>query len=106
MAAAHVLLMTSVREGWGLVVSEANACGTPAIVYDVPGLRDSVIHDQTGLIVQPSPSAMADAMIRLWDDRDLYQKLASQARITSRRFTLDGTANAFSQRLNALVTQP
>ncbi|MFN8127132.1 MAG: glycosyltransferase family 4 protein, partial [Candidatus Nanopelagicales bacterium] len=41
MAAAHVHIATSVREGWGLVVSEAAAVGTPTISYDVPGLRDS-----------------------------------------------------------------
>jgi glycosyltransferase involved in cell wall biosynthesis len=48
MAAVHALLMASVREGWGLVVTEANRCGTPAIVYDVPGLRDSVRDGKTG----------------------------------------------------------
>ena len=37
---AHVLIATSVREGWGLVVSEAAALGTPSIAYDVAGLRD------------------------------------------------------------------
>ena len=54
MAEAHVLLMTSVREGWGLVVTEANACGTPAVVYNVPGLRDSVRNEETGLRIARS----------------------------------------------------
>src|SRR5205814_513562 len=42
MARAHAIVATSVREGWGLIVSEAAALGTPAITYDVAGLRDSV----------------------------------------------------------------
>jgi glycosyltransferase involved in cell wall biosynthesis/O-antigen/teichoic acid export membrane protein len=42
MARAHVLVATSVREGWGLSVSEAAALGTAAVGYDVPGLRDSI----------------------------------------------------------------
>ena len=51
MARAHVLLVPGVREGWGLVVTEANAMGTPAVAYDVPGLRDSVIDRVTGSLV-------------------------------------------------------
>src|SRR5207245_2730551 len=51
MSEAHALVMASAREGWGLVVTECNACGTPAVVYDVPGLRDSVRDMETGLVV-------------------------------------------------------
>lgn len=40
LARAHALVATSVREGWGLVVTEAAASGTVTVGYDVPGLRD------------------------------------------------------------------
>jgi glycosyltransferase involved in cell wall biosynthesis len=63
MARAHVLVMTSVREGWGLVVDEAAAMGTPSIGYDVPGLRDSV-PAAGGTLVPASPDALADALAR------------------------------------------
>src|SRR5205807_9805580 len=79
MAEASALLMTSVREGWGLVVSEANACGTPAIVYDVPGLRDSVRAESTGLVVPPNPRELAGAMIRLSEEVELHGRLAANA---------------------------
>jgi len=49
MQKCHLLLVTSIKEGWGLVVTEAASQGTPAIVYDVDGLRDSVRHDVTGM---------------------------------------------------------
>lgn len=42
MAAAWSMIVTSRREGWGLVVSEAAAAGTRSVGYDVPGLRDSI----------------------------------------------------------------
>ena len=58
MAAAHVHIATSVREGWGLVVSEAAAVGTPTISYDVPGLRDST-RAAGGVVVPGTPMAMA-----------------------------------------------
>jgi glycosyltransferase involved in cell wall biosynthesis/O-antigen/teichoic acid export membrane protein len=54
---AHVLIATSVREGWGLVVSEAAAMGTPSIAYDVAGLRDSV-SASGGILTQPNPEAL------------------------------------------------
>jgi glycosyltransferase involved in cell wall biosynthesis len=37
------MLNTSVKEGWGLTVTEGNACGLPVVAYDTPGLRDSVV---------------------------------------------------------------
>jgi glycosyltransferase involved in cell wall biosynthesis len=61
MAKAHVLVATSVREGWGLVVTEAASVGTPAIAYDVAGLRDSV-RASNGLLVKPDPISLADQL--------------------------------------------
>ena len=45
---AHYLVHTSMREGWGLNVIEANAMGTPGLVYPVEGLVESTLHDQIG----------------------------------------------------------
>ena len=59
---SHVLIATSVREGWGLAVTETAAMGTPSIAYDVPGLRDSVIASGGALTV-PTPAALASALV-------------------------------------------
>jgi glycosyltransferase involved in cell wall biosynthesis len=61
LARAHVLVATSVREGWGLNVSEAAACGTPSIGYAVPGLIDAV-PASGGALVEPTPQALANAL--------------------------------------------
>ncbi len=53
MQRSHLITVTSLKEGWGLIVTEANSQGTPAVVYDVDGLRDAVKHDETGLVCQP-----------------------------------------------------
>jgi glycosyltransferase involved in cell wall biosynthesis len=72
---AHLLLHTSVREGWGLNVVEANAFGTPAVVYPVAGLRESTLHDQTGLLAQQeTPASLADCIISLIGDDARYQR--------------------------------
>ncbi len=62
---AHFLVHTSLREGWGLNVIEANAMGTPGLVYPVEGLVESTLHDQTGLVsAEETPESLA---VRLQD---------------------------------------
>lgn len=66
MARAHVHVATSVREGWGLVVTEAAAMGTPTIGYDVPGLRDST-RAARGVVIPPEVDALADWLPPMMD---------------------------------------
>ena len=86
LARAALLVMASAREGWGLAVTEANALGVPAVVYDRPGLRDSTAHERSGLVCTPTPSAMADAVVRALDPA-LRERLAAGAVEWSRQFT-------------------
>jgi glycosyltransferase involved in cell wall biosynthesis len=62
IARSHALLVTSVREGWGLVVTEAASVGTPSIGYNVPGLCDS-ISVSGGVLVEPHPKALAETLL-------------------------------------------
>ncbi len=50
-AESAVVVNSSLKEGWGLTSIEANACGTPVVATNVPGLCDSVRHGETGLLV-------------------------------------------------------
>jgi glycosyltransferase involved in cell wall biosynthesis len=68
LARAHVLIATSIREGWGLNVSEAAACGTPAIAYAVAGLSDSV-RASGGLLVEPKAEALGSALLDFFEGR-------------------------------------
>lgn len=68
LARAHVLILTSVREGWGLVVTEAASVGTPTIAYDVAGLSDSV-RASNGFLTAPNPehlSAVLRDSLSVW----------------------------------------
>jgi glycosyltransferase involved in cell wall biosynthesis len=94
MARAHCLLVPSVREGWGLVVTEANAVGTPAVGYDVPGLRDSIQHGRTGLLAAPGrPEALAAEAQRVLDDTVLRERLAHNAANFACSFSWSNTAD-------------
>ncbi|GDY65928.1 hypothetical protein SAV14893_053210 [Streptomyces avermitilis] len=59
LCAAWLLLHPSAVEGWGLVVTEAAARETPAIAFDVPGLRDSVADGETGVLARGESSFAA-----------------------------------------------
>ena len=76
LSRAHIILVPGVREGWGQIVTEANAMGTPAIGYDVPGLRDSIRHGETGItIMEKTPAAMAQQAISLLRDSDRLSRI-------------------------------
>jgi glycosyltransferase involved in cell wall biosynthesis len=92
MGQAHLLLCTSVREGWGLVVTESNALGTPAVAYDVPGLRDSVRNGVTGILTEPTPNALARSVLGLLRDPERYSALQGAALAWGREHTWERTA--------------
>ena len=48
---AWVVASTSQREGWGMTLTEAAACGTPAVATDIAGHRDAVVDGESGLLV-------------------------------------------------------
>jgi glycosyltransferase involved in cell wall biosynthesis/O-antigen/teichoic acid export membrane protein len=94
MARAHALLVPSVREGWGLVVVEANAVGTPAVGYDVHGLRDSIRDGSTGRLAPAgSPAELAAHALALVEDPDTYARTCERARAWAGSFSWDRTAD-------------
>jgi glycosyltransferase involved in cell wall biosynthesis len=84
---------TSSKEGWGLTVIEANACGTTVIASNVPGLRDAVKDGETGLLYEfGSINQLAETIRRLLDDIGYRQKLADNAYAWAATFDWDKAA--------------
>ena len=97
MQKSHAVLLTSIREGWGLVVTEAASQGTPAVVYDVPGLRDSVRNNRTGVVTAPNPAALADGIRTLLEDGDRYETIRRAAWDWSKEITFDQSYSDFKK---------
>lgn len=77
---AHLLLHASIKEGWGLVVIEAASQATPAIVYNVAGLKDSVKNNKTGIVLnQNNAREMAKQAILLLVNKEKYFILQKNA---------------------------
>jgi glycosyltransferase involved in cell wall biosynthesis len=94
---ADLLLGCSVREGWGLTVTEAARLGTPAVAYDIPGFRDSIVHERTGLLAPVAPAALAAAAADLLLDLPRYERLRTAAWERWRDLDWERTADAFER---------
>jgi len=86
-------LLPSPKEGWGISNVEAAACGTPAVASDSPGLRESVRHDQTGILVPHGDvEAMATALIRLSEHPKVVESFGAAARQFAEGLSWEETA--------------
>lgn len=84
-----VLVPTVNSEGTSLSCLEAQASGIPVIVTNVGGLTDLVLHDHNGLLIEPNPSALSEAVSRLAEDPKLRARLARTAREVASTFSLE-----------------
>lgn len=104
MRRATVLVQPSHKEGWGLTVLEANACGTPVVATDVPGLRDSVRAGETGLLVAKGDApGLAAGIVKVLGDPDLRARLAHGAGEWVERFRWDEVTAAFAEVVRAVA---
>ncbi len=80
LSKSYCVVNTSMKEGWGITNIEANACGTPVISADVPGLRDSVSEGLSGLLYQyGNISQLADKIRLILSDNIKRQHLSEGA---------------------------
>jgi glycosyltransferase involved in cell wall biosynthesis len=96
----------SPKEGWGITVMEAAACGTPSIASDSPGLRDSVRAGSTGwLVPHGDAAALARQYLALAADRELVDRFGRAARAHAERLTWDAAATQSEAQLQDLISQ-
>jgi len=103
---AAVLAENSVKEGWGLIVMEANACGTPVVVADSAGLRDSSRDGVNGLVYKYGDvPALAEKLEKLLSDEALRNRLGQQAIAWAKQWTWDGAADAMEKAAEAAISE-
>ncbi len=104
LRSAWIHVLTSEKEGWGITNVEAGACGTPSVASDAPGLRESVVDGETGLLVPHGDvDALVDALSGLIGDPAARERMGEAARRFAERFGWDRTAEAFEDRLGRVV---
>ncbi len=96
LCSAWMLLHPALIEGWGIVIAEAAIRGTPAIGFDVPGLRDSVLNGQTGLLVK-NEGQFASAWASLALDRFRREAMGVEARSRAERLHWSEAVEGFAE---------
>jgi glycosyltransferase involved in cell wall biosynthesis len=101
---AQVVVNPSSKEGWGVTVIEANACGAPVVASDVPGLRDAVVDGKTGFLVPYGDvDGFAKRIVQVLSDDSLRSTLSRQAIDWAKRFNWDDSADAILRVIGELV---
>jgi len=88
-----VTVSASTREGWGMTVTEAAACGTPTVATDIAGHADAVVAGRSGLL-RTSDAALADALVDVLTDDELRARLQVGALERAAELTWEATALA------------
>lgn len=102
LRSSWVHVLTSPKEGWGISVIEAAACGTPSVASNAPGLRESVAHERTGLLVPHGDvETLVDALRDLIRDPERRMRMSHDARSFAEGFSWDTSA----ERIEALLSR-
>lgn len=102
---ADIFVGTATEEAFGQTLLEASACGIPVVAFDVGGVSDVVVNEETGLLVKElNVSALYAAIERLLSDRSLRERLGGNARRrVEARFTLTKQSDAW---MSYIASQP
>ncbi len=94
---SHLLIMTSKKEGYGIAILEAAACGTPAIGYRVAGVQDAILDGKTGILApEERPDSLAQAIVSLLQKPETYGVMQKNCFDHARIHTKERTIYAFS----------
>ncbi len=95
---AWAVASTSVREGWGMTLTEAAACATPSVATRIPGHVDAIAEDQSGLLADDEAD-FARHLVRIATESELRQRLSIGALAHASKFTWSNTATRILETL-------
>ena len=96
-ASSWLMVLPSLKEGWGLVVGEAGAHGVPTVAYSAAGgTRESIVHGRSGLLVADK-AELVDAIRMLLLDQAVLRELGEGAREMSQSFAWAFAQESFAE---------
>ena len=102
---SEIVVNTSSKEGWGLTVIESNACGTPVVAADSPGLRDSLRDGYNGLLYPYGDiEVLVSSIRRLFKERDLLGEMERNAIKWSKKFDWEVSARGILKLMKKRVS--
>ncbi|MCU1370925.1 MAG: hypothetical protein JWO77_2119 [Ilumatobacteraceae bacterium] len=93
---AWLMVHPASHEGWGLVITEAAAYGTPSLAFRVPGLQDSIVDGMSGVLVD-RPEELAERWLELARDQPQRDRLRAGALRRAAACSWDATVDRFEE---------
>lgn len=107
LAQSWFLVHAAHHEGWGMSILEAAASGTPCLAADVPGVRDAIVRNQTGVLVDASGPRLeldlAHEWIALARNESLREAMGTSARSHAARYSWERTVSTWIRLLTEAV---
>lgn len=101
---SDLIVITSIKEGWGLIATEAAAYGVPAVAYNVDGLRDSIIDGQTGLLAPSGEiKSLSKVIHTALNDKSNLERMGRMALENSRQYTFENSYADFMEVINKVM---
>lgn len=101
MKQGSVLISTSIKEGWGLIISEAHSMATPTITYDVDGLRDASRHGACPVTKHNNPYELSKLIISYYKlfryNPNKYNDICSHVLLRSKELNFENSYSDFKQ---------
>jgi len=106
MRKAAIFVNPSEKEGWGITNIEAAACGTPVVANNAPGLRDSVVDNETGFLYDENDArSLAASIQKLLDDGQLRERFGENGRAWAEKFSWDAGSRRVEEWLLKIVSK-
>lgn len=104
-ATSSIVVLPSYREGFPKVLIEAAACGRVVVTTDVPGCRDAIVKDVTGILVPPRDAvALADAIQYLIEHVELCERMGRAGRLLAeQKFSIEKVVSAHMEIYRNLI---
>jgi glycosyltransferase involved in cell wall biosynthesis len=102
-ASASICIMGTENEGWGLVAMEAQSFGCPVVAFNVNGMRDSVINNETGILVEfGNVAELSSALCTLVTNEDTLKKMSKNAIKRSKEYGWNNCYEEFREELEKI----
>lgn len=102
---SDAFVTASTTEGHPLTLIEAMATGRPVVAFDVPGIQETIVDGECGLLAQVDAGVLAEQMLRLAGDPDLYARLSDGARRVAQQYNIENTTRCYISHYERLIEE-
>jgi glycosyltransferase involved in cell wall biosynthesis len=103
LGAVDAFVTASTTEGHPMTIVEALAAGRPALGFDLPGIQETIVDGENGLLTPANPAALGGGMARLASDTRLWARLSEGARHSAQRYNIETTTRRIVEHYERLI---